>query len=263
MMNSPLVVEQGRDLVRRDDFKALTRDEDRLALLYRLIYQRKPSEIESRLAFSYLQSESQANSGNSPETAWEYGTGEFDPATKQVEHFSRMGTFANGRWELIPQRVRGQARPGLAALGPQGGAASREFNAIRRWTAPHDGFISIDGLLTQPPKTQEFVTGRIVSSRTGLLAAWNAGSKPGTVTKLPRLMVKRGDTIDFIASSIVSGKGAQFGWAPAIHMEGASGPLAQWNAQKDFSDGASAKRLGSWEKFAQVMLETNEMSFIN
>jgi hypothetical protein len=67
MMNSPLVVEQARDLVRRDDFKALTRDEDRLALLYRLIYQRKPSDIEKKLAFAYLQSESQAATGEPPE----------------------------------------------------------------------------------------------------------------------------------------------------------------------------------------------------
>jgi hypothetical protein len=76
-------------------------------------------------------------------------------------------------------------------------------------------------------------------------------------------MVKRGDTIDFICSTIVSGKGVPFAWSPAIKMEGGSGALAQWNAQKDFSDGTSAKRLGSWEKFAQVMLETNELIFIN
>jgi len=263
MMNSPLVVEQARDLVRRDDFKALTRNEDRLALLYRLIYQRKPTEIESKLAFNYLQSESEAGSGNSPEMAWEYGTGVFDPTAKQVTHFSRMTTFANGRWQLTPQRIRGEQRQGLAALAAQGGVTSREFNTIRRWTAPRDGFISIEGILTQPAKTPDLVTGRIVSSRTGLLGAWNAGNKPGTPTKLPRVMVKRGDTIDFIASSITSGKGAQFGWSPEIKIEGGSGALSQWNAQKDFSDGNSAKRLGAWEKFAQVMLETNEMSFIN
>ena len=60
MMNSPLVVEQARDLVRRDDFKALSRDEDRLALLYRLIYQRKPSDIEGKLAQQYFQTEAGA-----------------------------------------------------------------------------------------------------------------------------------------------------------------------------------------------------------
>jgi len=163
---------------------------------------------------------------------------------------------------LAGQRIRGAQREGLAALTGQGGATSREFSVIRRWTAPRDGFISIDGLLTQPPKT-DLVVGRIISSRTGLLGAWNANAKPGAATKLPRVMVKRGDTVDFICSTIVSGKGIPFGWSPAIKMEGGSGALAQWNAQKDFSDGTSAKRLGSWEKFAQVMLETNELIFIN
>jgi len=72
-------------------------------------------------------------------------------------------------------------------------------------------------------------------------------------------MVKRGDTIDFICSTIVSGKGVPFAWSPAIHMEGGSGALAQWNAQKDFSTEYRARRLNPWEKFAQVLLETNEL----
>jgi len=59
---------QGR-LPIRVELKALTRDEDRLRLLYRLIYQRRPSEIESKLAFNYLHSESQAGTGNSPVTS--------------------------------------------------------------------------------------------------------------------------------------------------------------------------------------------------
>ena len=170
-----------------------------------------------------------------------------------------MTTFVNGRWQLVPQRVRGEQRQGLAGLAPQGGVTSREFNAIRRWTAPRDGFISIEAILNQPPKTPDQIVGRIVSSRTGVLGAWNAGSKPGTLTKLPRVMVKRGDTIDFIASSITSGKGAQFGWGPTIKMEGGG----EWAAVKDFSDGSKNDRLGTWEKFAQVLLETNELSFIN
>ena len=103
--------------------------------------------------------------------------------------------------------------------------------------------------------------GQIVSSRTGLLGAYNAVPRLGTSTKLPRVMVKRGDTIDFIAFSVASGKGVPFGWAPTIKMDG--GAPSEWNAQKDFTDGSTTERLGSWEKFAQVLLETNEMSFIN
>ena len=40
-------------------------------------------------------------------------------------------------------------------------------------------------------------------------------------------------------------------------------PVRTRLTQKDFTDGATTERLGSWEKFAQVLLETNEMSFIN
>ena len=43
-------------------------------------------------------------------------------------------------------------------------------------------------------------------------------------------MVKRGDTIDFIASSIVSGKGARFDWAPAIRMESVAEPYIRRRA---------------------------------
>ena len=39
-----------------------------------------------------------------------------------------------------------------------------------------------------------------------------------------------------IASSITSGKGAQFGWGPTIKMEGGG----EWAAVKDFSDGTRA-----------------------
>jgi hypothetical protein len=174
-----------------------------------------------------------------------------------------MTTFANGRWQLVPQRVRGEQRNGLAGLTPQGGVTSREFSAIRRWTAPRDGFVSIDATLSQPPKTTDPVIGCIVSSQTGYLGAWNASSKPGTPIKIPRVMVKRGDTIDFVAQTRTSGKAASFGWAPIIHMEGGPGALSQWNAAKDFTDGETGKRLGAWEKFAQVVLETNELIFIN
>jgi hypothetical protein len=79
-------------------------------------------------------------------------------------------------------------------------------------------------------------------------------------TKLPRVLVKRGDTIDFV----VVGKGA-FAWAPTVRFtEGVkAGEGSEWNAQKDFSGTVAGKQMEAWEKFAQVLLETNEMSFVN
>ena len=54
MMNSPLVVEQARNLTLRSDFKAQTKAEDRIKLLYKLVYQRVPSELEAKLALGTL-----------------------------------------------------------------------------------------------------------------------------------------------------------------------------------------------------------------
>ena len=37
----------------------------------------------------------------------------------------------------------------------------------------------------------------------------------------------------------------------------------QWNATRDFAAPARGLRLYPWEKLAQVMLETNELTFVN
>jgi len=54
MMNSPMVVEQARNLVNRPDFKATTGPEKRIKLLYDIIYQREPSPVEIELGLNFL-----------------------------------------------------------------------------------------------------------------------------------------------------------------------------------------------------------------
>jgi mono/diheme cytochrome c family protein/uncharacterized protein YdcH (DUF465 family) len=54
MMNSPLVVEQARNVVSRPDFLNLKDDEQRIKLLYDLIYQREPTPIEIKLGMRFL-----------------------------------------------------------------------------------------------------------------------------------------------------------------------------------------------------------------
>jgi len=54
LMNSPLVVEQARNLVERQDFQALTNDEARVGLLYELVYQRDPTPLEVQLGLDFI-----------------------------------------------------------------------------------------------------------------------------------------------------------------------------------------------------------------
>jgi hypothetical protein len=54
LMNSPLVIEQAKSLVARADFKALTSDEERVKLLYELVYQRDPKSVEVELGVNFV-----------------------------------------------------------------------------------------------------------------------------------------------------------------------------------------------------------------
>jgi hypothetical protein len=260
MMNSPLVVEQARNLTLRSDFKAQTKAEDRIKLLYKLIYQRAPSEIEAKLALDYIRGEYGVTTAQPGAQAWEYGFGEFDAKANRVESFVQLITFNGNGW--VPGNRQAGGKVGRISLTAKGGTPGNgvQHGAIRRWTARRDGFISIDGLLgEQPKKPDEAVRGWIVSSGIGLLGSY-LPQKGQIATKLPRVLVRRGDTIDFV----VVGKGG-FSWSPTIRLlEGAKpGEVAEWSAEKDFSGTVAGKQMEAWEKFAQVLLETNEMTFVN
>ena len=177
-----------------------------------------------------------------------------------MKSFVQMGNFNNNNNAWVPGARGNKAGP--VALTAKGGRPGNgpAFAAVRRWTARRDGFITIDGTLQQQSKdASDAVRGLIVSSGTGLLGTFNAPHGTQVAAKLPRVAVKRGDTIDFV----VIGKGP-FNWSPIVKLEGGrAGELAEWSAEKDFTGTASPKHLEPWEKFAQVLLETNELTFIN
>jgi len=54
MMNSPLVVEQARNLVNQSAFQSLSDGEERIKYLYEKIFQREPTAVEIKLAASFI-----------------------------------------------------------------------------------------------------------------------------------------------------------------------------------------------------------------
>ena len=152
------------------------------------------------------------------------------------------------------------------ALTPTGGTPNKPYAVIRRWVAPRDGVISIEGTLAHPAKDGDGVQGRIVSNRSGELGTWIAFGNQAA-TALPRLAVKKDETIDFVVDCRENPRNDNYNWAPVIKMEPAANQKPEaidaWNAQKDFTGDIRARRLSPWEKFAQVLLETNELTFVN
>ena len=91
-----------------------------------------------------------------------------------------------------------------------------------------------------------------------------------TNTPLERLDVKAGDTIDFVTDCRGSVEYDSFNWSPGIKYisaakEAGGEGQTQWNAKTDFSGPPKEKppSLGPWEKYAQVLLQTNEFVFVD
>ena len=104
--------------------------------------------------------------------------------------------------------------------------------------------------------------GMAISNRRGMLGKWVLG-REDTVTELNDVKVEAGETIDFVVVPKSTVAGGYFTWAPKISMSG-----KDWDANRDFEAASNQKRAGGkplneWERFAQTMLFSNELIYLN
>jgi mono/diheme cytochrome c family protein len=268
LMNSPFVVQQVKGLLERPEVKSVTGDEERIRRLYEIAFQRAPDQEDMKLARQFIGSQPEPEAPELP--AWSCGYGTFDETAKAVSSFTPLAHWTGYAWQggtNLPD-----AQLGWVILNADGGHVGNDRNhaAIRRWRAPRDGFVSIRGELNHPSDKGDGVRGRVVSSRTGLAGEWIAQNGE-VATSLPRIEVKRGDWIDFVADCRKSVEFDSFHWSPVIKMVSEAGKpsadaVREWSAKADFSGPPKAAEkhpLTAWEKYAQVLLLSNELMFVD
>ncbi|HEY4311850.1 MAG TPA: PSD1 and planctomycete cytochrome C domain-containing protein [Pirellulales bacterium] len=146
---------------------------------------------------------------------WQFGYGRCDVASGRTASFTLLPHFANGRWQggvnLPDERI------GWVSLHADGGHTGEnpDFAAIRRWTAPAAGTIAIRGALSHGSENGDGVRGHIVSSALGIVGQFTArnGEVPTTVE---RVVVARGDTIDFVTDCVENVSSDSFNWRVEI-----------------------------------------------
>lgn len=267
LMNSPFVIEQAKNLVNRPDFDSASTDQQRLHLLYQLAFQRDPSREEIEWANQFIRTPATAFAVTGT-TNWLFGYGAFDESSSRVGAFHALPFFNGHAFQ------GGAALPdpklGWVMLNDAGGhpGNDQEHAAIRRWIAPRDGTITISGALAHPEAQGDGVRGRIVSSQLGLLGQWLVHNKKED-TNLERVNVRRGDKIDFVTDCYGNEAFDSFTWSPTIRFladgKTAPGERMEWSASNDFIDAAHAvhPRLDAWQKYAQVILMSNELVFVD
>jgi hypothetical protein len=258
-LNSPFVAEQARYLAARPEVAAAATPTAKIQQLYRFVFGRTPAPDELDAGLKFISQGAEETLPETSASAWQYGVGVYRADTGALESFEPFSVFNSDQWQggaTLPA-----ARFGKAMLRAAGGEPGEQPNqaVIRRWVSPVSGTLSIEGTLRHGQPAVPYgdgVRGRIVSSRQGELASWNVNGSSAE-TRLGGIDVEKGETLSFVVDARVDPENDGFGWAPVIK----SGERT-WDAKNDFSGPAPAP-LTIWERYAQVLFETNEFSFVD
>ncbi len=310
LMNSPFVATLARGMVQRDEVKGKVDEEQRIEALYQLCFQRMPSALETKLGIRFLEAQSGLKSADQ-KPIWQAGYGQYNVRTKQVSFYkltnyvaAAQGGMMNNRMNQTPAgHYDGGVRIPGVRLDKDGGTVGT-VSVIRRFTSPVDSVVSIDGTIAQKSGLGDGVNGFIVHNRTGQLGSYTlSGGRGRADTKVAKVEVKKGDTIDFIVDNGGKGNtvGDAFEWAPTLRVAVTAtaatgpamatpfgGPMASgapamnagqgmamgggqgananvWSAAAGFQSPSAAaqKPLDTWEKYAQMLLLSNELSFVD
>jgi hypothetical protein len=271
LMNNPFVIERAKSLAARKDVVATT-PKDRIEAMYRAAYGRAAAPDEVKLGEQFLKLvEASGTEGASQDAnVWEYGYGTVDDAAAKVTAFQALPHFTGTAWQGGAQLP--DPKTGWVILNAVGGHPGNDaqHSAIRRWVAPRDMMVSIDGMLKHPSVEGDGVRARILSSRGGVLGTWTAEHATAT-TAVAKIAVKKGDTLDFVVDCRTNPNHDGFEWAPVVRAD--EKPVEKmeervetvWSAASGFSGPRAAKTppLTAWEKYAQVLLLSNEFMFVD
>ena len=269
-MNSPFVADRAKALAARREVAAAPTPAEGVRRLYRLAYQRDPTPEQVRTALAFVERSGAAKPTAPPAkplvTAWQYGYGELDPATKKLKAFERLGHFTGKAWQGGIEWP--DTKLGWVQLTAEGGHAGNDLAhaAVRRWTAPRDATVAVRGSIKHAHAEGDGITASIVGSREGLLASYTLHNQTASAALEP-IKVKQGDTIDFVVDYRANLNYDDFSWAPTIEAldKSEAGKPEAWDAQKDFAGNTPPPPtpLNAWEQLAQVLLESNEFLFVD
>ncbi len=267
LMNSPFIIEQAKSLMERPEVSGELPDERRIRALYELTQQRTPSDEEIQMGLAFLQQTATAGPPEAPPApTWLYGYGTVDEGAGTVASFTALPHFSDGAWK------GGSTLPdpelGWVSLHSHGGHPGDDAHAaIRRWVAPLDATVSIEGHLRHGSEKGNGVKGYIVSSRSGIV--WSGTVHDGEiVTDAADIVVQQGDALDLVVTCQGDTGWDGFTWHPRIWVtdtQDESTFIREWLSRLDFEGPPPARPdpLKPWEQYAQVLLLTNEFMFVD
>ena len=151
--------------------------------------------------------------------AWSCGFCQLDQPDSPIGKFQPLPHWTGSSWQGGPKLPDDTL--GWATLHANGGHPARSRAVIRRWTAPADGKVSIQGNLGHGSDKGNGVRGRVVCRQNEVAAAWTAHN--GQVeTSVDSIDIQRGETIDLITDCRGDVSYDSFSWQATLtlHRDG-------------------------------------------
>jgi hypothetical protein len=255
-MNSPMSIEQAKAVSQEPAIQNAQDDGQRIRRLYQLLFARLPDPNELSAGMQYLRLGSQAKV-EVPRGEWRYGFGEYDAGRKKTT-FTPLDYFVDNGYRIGKEFP--DPKFGFIIVNPLGGHPGHDsaHAAIRRWIAPANLTVHIEGRLHHPRSEGDGVKGRLVSSRDGMLGEWSVHNSSAQ-TEIANIVVQKGDTLDFMIDPGATDAFDATEWSPRIISADGS---KIWDAKVNFGP-PPGEPLTRLVLYAQALMMTNEFLFVD
>ncbi|XZE46160.1 PSD1 and planctomycete cytochrome C domain-containing protein [Pirellulaceae bacterium SH467] len=276
-LNHPFVAAQARGVVaelERHPPDGIPRQEftSRLDGVFERVLQRRPTEDErKRLTDWFFEAEKMVTASDASQQAermkaWSYGFGQIDAPNNRLLHFTELpyktSTHRQGG-EKLPDAKLGWVHITARTIHT---GNDLQHSAVRRWTSPGEGSVSIRSIAKHVHGQGDGVRGILLSSRHGILKSQVVAHGEETF-HIEDLAVQEGDTIDFIAELHGSLSYEDLDWVPdvtwtPIAASASPSVVRHWNGADDFPRSLQIP-LSPMEQLAQMLLVSNEAFFVD
>lgn len=155
-----------------------------------------------------------------PAPIWRNGTGDVDDEAGAVRNFSELAHYTGTSWQGGPTLP--DAKLGWVILHASGGHPGNPAHpAVRRWTAPADGQLSIAGTLKHASDNGDGVRGRVFSA-SGLHGTWQIKNRSQD-TRVDGFAVHAGEFIDIVTDCLEQETSDSFTWPLTLTFTPAAG----------------------------------------
>ena len=265
LMNSKFTIDRAKALsarVQNDYPEGNTKA--KVNRFYEYVYGRRPhSEELNRSVLFIKNSVDNEEEDQSLAKAWSYGFGKFDKNSGKITNYKALPFFDGSAWgggSKWPDPALGWVR--LTADGGHVGNSVKHA-AVRRWKSPSSSRIKITGSISKVEACGDGIRAWVSSNRKGLIANWKVEFDKEQPAIIKDLDVEEGEIIDFIVDcgEMNDFYCDGFLWAPVIKSMREE---VSWSALTHFSaKGNNNVSLSAWQRFAQALLISNEVMFLD